>query len=111
MQASVDPMEVFVARILRRSGSKSTVVVYKFAVLWLLKFLDLDPGEFVSKVERGEVQAEDQLNSWLDHLQANGQSPATQRRPFFAVTQKRQHKEGEKKDPVATQRLIPERGS
>lgn len=85
MQANADPLDVFVARILRRSGSRQTVISYKFMVLWFLKFLDLSPSQFLAKVERGEIIAEDQLNNWLDHLQANGTSPATQRVSYFAI--------------------------
>jgi len=85
MQSVSDPLEVFTARIMRRSGSQRTVVSYRFQLLWFLKWLDLSPADFISKVESGQISAEDQINAWLDHLQVEGMSPATQILSYYAI--------------------------
>jgi integrase len=85
MQTVSDPLEVFTARLLRRSGSQQTVISYRFMLLWFLKWLGLSPAQLIEKVESGQILVEDLINDWLDHQQTLGHSPQTMRVSFFAV--------------------------
>ena len=72
-------MDLFTSRVYRKSRSESSVNTYKNGVKHFMKFLDIEsPDELVEKLNAGQLNVVEALNSWLDKLDKEDKSPQTQ---------------------------------
>jgi len=80
-----EAFQKFRQRIKRRSESRSTDRTYSGQLLRFLKWVGMEPNEFLEAVKAGRIEVEEELNGYIDDLAERGLSPSTQKGAYSAV--------------------------